>query len=1045
MDKKEALKKYLNKHLLKLTSSSCTKIVEKTLRTKFAEENHLKSESRFSANEVAEEVAEYILKSRSLGRKEFTSDLLKIPFINDTLSVEKLEIIYDTKQPESSLFFEVKDLPKLNQEEFLRRIEEEYNRRAQQKAEEEIKQDREELRRITVEVEKKREELQKFESELRKVPPDISVNELEDQVEKINSQDDDDYLTTWWKRMGLPQNPFETNTGLSGISQDRYEEVVVKTPLVTKYKESLQSNPETFSGKTIMLTGDFGSGKTTIFQYLSYFSASFGVLPITIILNPTQSVTNLTSIFLDEVINSLSKVFIDIRKYDPRSERPSGNQMRYCLELLQELKNDAPHGFIIFVDGLHKSDIYLKQVLEFLKHVQNILEYFINGWVKIGFMIAGSPLWERELERQPSLSGSYYSKDTVPVLTEEYAIEAIDRRINLYPSKSMETITIDKGAMRKAFEVLSQRLKRGLTFRDFLDHVRQRLEVNEFEEVGLSVKIHIETVDAVKAVMTRSNLSKKYEEILSEISTSIQLRKALQRVAPHILKGVSETEQLFRTNKGAFYLLMKHDFIVQRKMGDESEFKWFFSDEVINTLLMVSRRLQISPSRVFVAMFEEESFAKEQESNAMYSSSRSKIMEMITTWSDSHPDVALLLVECKNGLDSINQHMKSMRNITLDMLKNPMMSIIRSIVKVTYPSFSSGSVLDCFKESWNAPENIDKILEFLEGGITVPTNAQDLYGLLHNHNKYIFQLSDILQEQMRGESITRLVNRKLTHAQLLSLDSLRKEFFKQAYDGVVNGICTLLEKDIRDVVYSCMRSLWGEKSIEFLPAEIRKRITDLTNRGHKRTRRASDINFLYDVSRGDYSTIFSDKKIYEGLLSDILRGDDKRKFMDSISLAFSLDSRKAHRDRESYFREHSTEVLDALKAMPWLLEVFHKMMSNFLLDCDVSLKTESEKLIVRFKPALKNNLSTTEFTISRDELLFISKGILGPLTLNDIPLDLTGVTFTEIDVEPEILFSVFRANRMKGFISYSEKTNTPGFISITKEGREWLERAEQVS
>ena len=57
MDKKEALNKYVRKYILKLTSPTMTKNVEKALRKSFSEANNLESSSRFSMIDVAEEVA----------------------------------------------------------------------------------------------------------------------------------------------------------------------------------------------------------------------------------------------------------------------------------------------------------------------------------------------------------------------------------------------------------------------------------------------------------------------------------------------------------------------------------------------------------------------------------------------------------------------------------------------------------------------------------------------------------------------------------------------------------------------------------------------------------------------------------------------------------------------------------------------------------------------------------------------------------------------------------------------------------------------------
>lgn len=1039
MDRKEAIGRYLRKNLLKLTSTETTKELEKALRRSFFEDNHLKGEARFTAQEVAEEVSKYVIKTRTLSEDEFINELFTIPFIRDSIQKQKLEIIYDSSTQKSSLFFSTADLPKLNQEDFLRKIEDEYESRAKHKFEEEVKSEKDEIEKIKSELTKKKEELQKFESELNKLPPNLGTEELEREVEKVDPVELENASTSWWKRLGFPQNPFETNQGLAGISENRYEDVIVKTPLVREYSKKFGDNPEIFAGKTIMLIGDFGSGKTTIFQYLSYLATAHGLLPLLIILNPTQSVSTLTDVFLEEVIESLSESFVTMRKYDPRSERPTGNLSRYALELFKELQKESPHGFLVFIDGLHKSDAYLPQVLEFLKQIQNIQEYISIKGVKIGFFIAGSPLWESELERKPSLSGSYYSKDNVPVLTEEYAIEAIEKRISLYPSGNIQPITIDKSALRQTFKVLSERLKKGVTFRDFLDHIRERLEVNQFEEIGLSVRIHIETVDAVRASFRTTALASNLNALLNEITVSPQLRIASQRITPMILKsGVSEDQAIFKSNRGVFYLLMKYDLIVQRKVESGASFRWYFSDEFINVLLGISQRLKLTPYRILAAMFEEETLTKEQETTSIYASSVNLLRDLVSTWKDSQPNIANLLSQCREGLNRINQHMKEMNRLQPTDLENPIMNVVRSLDSIMNFTSSEQDDFEVFANSWIAPENIDKIREFSDKNIIIPTVPHDIYGLLHNHNKYIFQLLNLLSNLIKGESIVRLVDRKLSSSQMLSIHELRMRFLSQSYEEVINGVCSAIEKTLRDVVYYCMRALWGDNSFQMLPDDVRKRIQTLPERGHPRTRRESDFNFLYDVSRSEYSKILFMKEISKGLFLDWMKSSDLEKLKNLLELSFSLDDRRSHRDREEYFRAHATEILDILKGLPWVLEKFHELMAHFFFECKILVKTSDSALHVKFKPFLQGASKTTDIEVKRDTMKEISKKILELLTDRDQSIEITAPLFVEISHEPELFLAVFRALVLKKFVESKINRNLPTIITITQGGRDWL-------
>ena len=310
----------------------------------------------------------------------------------------------------------------------------------------------------------------------------------------------------------------------------------------------------------------------------------------------------------------------------------------------------------------------------------------------------------------------------MPVLTEEYAIEAIEKRISLYPSGNIQPITIDKSALRQTFSVLSERLKKGVTFRDFLDHIRERLEVNQFEEIGLSVRIHIETVDAVRASFRTTALANDLNALLNEITVSPHLRIASQRITSMILKsGVSEDQAIFKSNRGVFYLLMKYDLIVQRKVESGASFRWYFSDEFINVLLGISQRLKLTPYRILAAMFEEETLTKEQETTSIYASSVNLLRDLVSTWKDSQPNIANLLSQCREGLNRINQHMKEMNRLQPTDLENPIMNVVRSLDSIMNFTSSEQDDFEVFANSWIAPENIDKIREFSDKNIIIPT------------------------------------------------------------------------------------------------------------------------------------------------------------------------------------------------------------------------------------------------------------------------------------------------------------------------------------
>ena len=71
-------------------------------------------------------------------------------------------------------------------------------------------------------------------------------------------------MIEWWERLNLSDNPFEK---VKGMSQTDLKDLLVKTSTITKYEKRLQ-NPTTLFNRIFLIFGEFGSGKSTLFQFI---------------------------------------------------------------------------------------------------------------------------------------------------------------------------------------------------------------------------------------------------------------------------------------------------------------------------------------------------------------------------------------------------------------------------------------------------------------------------------------------------------------------------------------------------------------------------------------------------------------------------------------------------------------------------------------------------------------------------------------------------------------------------------------------------------
>ena len=1021
----------------------------KYLKQRFFDRKQLKGKERFKNREAAIAIIEVIARKGHKDKEAFITALSEIPFLDNELTENDIDNIYSEFNKTSSGVLTPEDISKINQSEFISNVERKLREQAKLKAEEDIQDEKKQLDELRQALDFERSELDKFRSELDSIPADIPLESLSNMVEAPKATNTENSNVTWYEEIGLIGDPFPSNQGLIGIPVSKYNDIVVQTPFVKNYLDMVSKTPMAIMDKTIIINGEYGSGKTTLFELLSVSVAESRILPLNVILNPQPSVFSLMDGMYEQMIAILAENHLQRFGYDPRRELPFSDKLVFMSDLMKGLQGgDTTSGFLIMIDGLHKGSTYTHQALEFLQQIQNVQEYFGKRRIKIGFLIAGSQLWSTELERTPSLSGSFYKIETIPPLVEDYALAAVEKRITSFVKDSAKAPKIRRESLRSAFLVLSQRLLHPMTFRDFLDHIRERLEARDFEELGFSISIavHVEVVKAVRTLLLTSPISKEFQQLWQELRENDALRQACRRVILSILasRGLSERDNIIQNNKGALFLLKKHNLVVQIRHRGQEMFKWHASRQLVETVYKINEKLRITPEQILQAAFEEWSEAVSEEFGKIYGGPVSTLNNMIPTLKDSWPEVAELLVDCRTFLGRIDKTLtEGLRDIpSPDCLA---LSTKRLIEALNIVTFGKGPVSkDCwesFENSWIAPENTEVILKFGKWSSLLPSKDTSLFGLLHEHSQIVAQLLNTLQEMVRGENTMRLSGKILSFEELRRLHHLRVMFASMKYREVLDGVTDILENAIRENVFYVLRAVWGEKSIERLPSDVRSNISRVPNRGHPRARRGNDDNFLYDISRSEYSKVIFETGVYRAVFGNLLNSQSKSDFKERLELAFSLSDRERHRDKVSYFREHSSEIGDVLRSTTFILDIFQRMCDRVIISGTFEYERQGEEAILgRFFPDENLSPPPEVLRVSGKEALDFGRYLLETLLARDIVVKRLGSVCGNNNLTSEKQLTVLRAFLKRGLIRVNQSISFPLSLSITEEGKRQVKR-----
>lgn len=1039
MSRDAVVSRFVRDHIRGLTSSSATLQTVKKLRQDYFDRHKLKAGDRFSNQETAEEVAKTLAKRRGRDVNLFLADCHQIPWLAETLNEESLRLFYDLVHPAPSLLTP-QDLALLQKEDHVRAVEDKLAERARADAQAEVEAQRQQLEGERQLLLEEKAELDKYKSHLHEIPLETTLAQLREDLEAHQPEESVRSTRVWWKEAGLAEDPFPSNRGLTGFNAEKYDAVVVRTPLHDFYLEAVKTDPERLFGKTIVVIGEFGSGKTTLFQYAAATAGHAGILPALVFIAPHPSVSSLVTTMLQRLDAILAETHAARGAVDPRRFAQGEDLEKAVAERLLTLQESGIRGFLVFIDGLHKGTAYTEQVFDFLQQIQTIQEYLEASNVLVGFIVAGSPYWERELINRPSLSGSVYRRDKLPDLTEDQAVEAVERRIRAFTPQDSPPIRLRRDSLRQAYRALAHRLRRPVTFRDFLDHIRGRLEAGAYEEAGLTVALHVETVNAVHGFFATSSIGGQYRDLWRELAAEATLRRACQRTIGLILSagGVAESHPLFRQLRGGFYLLYKYELIVQRA-AEDAAFKWHLSPPLVAVTNDAAQRLKVEPEAVLRAAFEEESNLRSTEAKTIYATTIALLSESSSSWRDAWEPVSQRLDSAHAALIAIDRCVEAGKLETLEpaLLSRSLRGLVVAVNYVIYANEpTEDAIWTAFERAWAAPENVEAIKHM--GTLdALPHGQTAVLGQLHEHSQRVQQLLHVLQELVLGESICRLRGRKLSAETLDALHELRISFLHQNFQNVVAGCSELLERRIRETVYPALRALWGDKAISRIPKDVQEAIAKVPQRGHPRAKREADSNFLYDVSRSQYSKIIFEGTVAKALFGEHVDAGSRERIRDHIELSFSMNDRLAHRDRGSYFREKATEVGDILKGLPRTLEVLQAISTRFACDGEFVFERDSDgSYRGQFNPSFLP--ATATHRISKKEGLAVSKAILDAAAAKDIHVENLTSPLVAGSVPPELQLLILRVLLRYKFLAVAESPDGPAVIALTEAGRREL-------
>ncbi len=763
---------------------------------------------------------------------------------------------------------------------------------------------------------------------------DLSSN-FDETIQKYYLTDDPD----WFIQIGLKEDPFPSQDGLYLISKNDYEDVVLKTEIYNKYIESLEQNPKWILNKSIVIYGDFGCGKTTFFDYLDYKLLLKNIQPIRIILNALPSLTSLHQKFNESLFYELSSYLSKYSK-DPRGEINEISQFSILL-LFNKIQTERElRGFVIFLDGLHKSQDQKNTALEFLIELQNILEFYRRKGIALTILIAGSLEWREKIDNSKIFSGSIFTLDKMDSLNVTQSYEMLKRRFTVFSEiKGIDFLKF------KEVELLVTSIEQTLA-----TEINYRLLIKYFLQNGFIFRNKIK----IKPFIEEDVLSNIYGIIRDNkllFNNLIEIKKKFEADKPKlskILRVISSTYDMgyffpdhtfYKKNVSWFDYLRQRNIIGEsEKYKKEKKKPYALNPSIYKTFKEIENKVKFRPTHYMELLFIEE--PKPIESKAEYT----KILDAIKRFKVNNPEfegqINKLITLAENRYFASINKIENAPNFQITSSNlSELNEIIEELLRFIYDLSeeplkfeNQNQLFSIFKYTWLDNQILTQYFNWIDNWnpiISDTTNNKHFLKLfIDTFESLIFKIG----KHILYNKILVVGSKFLNNDEKIELNAARAFYSGKQYKMSVEKCHDLLENTLRSFIFNILYLKYGNNWENFLPEHAKNYIIQIKMKEKKQYGEllSQSGNSLYYLSRSAYSTIIDDKFLWKSCFS-ILFGKAYRTFIkETLENLANLGHLDKHNRNDEEFAKIASLIVQNLSRSKEVIERINKSYLNLI-------------------------------------------------------------------------------------------------------------------
>ena len=880
--------------------------------------------------EIAKIATSYMISKNLIKDEAKLNQFLELPFFKKNLY--DTNIFFEELKLKNPNYITIIDPAKMESTEYVEQLEEKIKDKLI--TENQFMID-EQSKQLQLDIEQKKKEL-------ASIPSRLDEEEI---IEPVIVKSEKEQLE-WWQTLNLKEDPIPIQEGFQKINVEYYEDIVVHTDIFDRYVNYGKNLPDQIFKNTIFY-GDFGSGKTTFFDYLKQT-----LLRNKILLIYVQIWASLDSekIILDFKTDLISALIIECKKFGGNvDEFQNENYDQIIRTLLNELhKNHNFTGFVIVVDDLHKNDKAFNAVVLFLNSLQIFVAKLTRGnTFNLTAYVAGKPQWKDRIKSEPSLSGSLIRDEMMPEITEQNAFDMLNNRMLAFSINPDKKNIIGRAFVKEIYDDLKNNNKT-ITFRTFLQKSIDEFRMGNFDRV-VTINpraINKDIIKDIKSIIKNSSkLSTQIDQLFSLIQNVHEenKQKCFEFLGTiYLEKKFHEQESSGDRNVWVLKQLRQSGLIINFK--DEKGVFWSISRELRTVNQEIIDKYNVSMEEYLVPTY----FSTIVTRKRIISSPELKDLTEILKNRNDNNDKLIIQKVIADYEPFLEIYENKVINISPNDLVEKCLTILASITNAfmflqSIPKINGSNlqIISFWKNFWYKPSLMIEFIDQIESNREIDASvANYIFSICRDA---ISETISFLKDQIEKDRIFELSYNNLTNEDCKTIDMCREDWLNNNYFEMCKKITEYLEKKIRVNVFNIFTLFYGEQEFRYhrYADEVIKVMKSKTSVDQKRgmSKISNELQFL---DRGEYKMLMtkntsenpspSGEKNWNDVFKDIFipwSQDDLLKFLNKFG-DFNLSV--SHNKTESIGKKNQpdlrTYLMDSITFIQRLNGVYEMILKN---------------------------------------------------------------------------------------------------------------------